>query len=519
MAAMRLHAAGKFAEALAEYEALLTEKGQSPEADYRLRTLLFKLYRHTGDIDHAVAMLEPLAEKNPGDAPLVKDFLEICMEHKRPQPVLRFARQMLRSYPNDVHLHELMATSYEQLGQYADMLPHMAPLLKADANRDEGFFIRYVRQLHRAGELALAERIVEKGLARHPQSQGLLELNALSQGLARQFTQAADTYRLIAAHYPDNRQAIALAGAMALLTTDFKEGFEEYAARPHISEMEKRFIDYCPKWQGEALRGKKLLLWCEQGIGDVLMFSGFTPWLQQQGADVTMVVAGKLMPLLARSFLEAKVIVDAHVSKEGVFDYHLPMGELIRYVLPHYIPAEHPPYLKPDAVRTAELRRRYAALAEAHGKKRLIGISWHTANPEVGFVRNVALEQWAPLFLLPDVQFISLQYDDHAAEIDAVNRRFPQALFCDPDIDAFKDVDALAAQIAALDHVITIDNFIAHLSGALGAPTTVLMPAMPDWRWGIEGATCRWYKSVTLERQEKSLEWKAVMQCVAAGLR
>jgi hypothetical protein len=183
-----------------------------------------------------------------------------------------------------------------------------------------------------------------------------------------------------------------------------------------------------------------------------------------------------------------------------------------------YEPAAHPPYLKADAERARTLRFRYAEPAAERGRKRLVGLSWHTTNPDMGFTRNVDLSELAPLFSLPGVQFVSLQYGDHADAIAEVNRRFRDVLFADPAVDAFGDLDGLAAQICAMDEVITIDNSTVHLSGALGVPTTLLLPTCPDWRWGLQRSDCRWYRNVACVRQEAVLNWKPVIKRVRAKL-
>ncbi len=91
---------------------------------------------------------------------------------------------------------------------------------------------------------------------------------------------------------------------------------------------------------------------------------------------------------------------------------------------------------------------------------------------------------------------MSLQYGDHAAEIDEINRRFPGALLADAAIDGFHDTDALAAQMQACDEVVSIQNATVHLAGALGITTTIMLSAASDWRWGLERTDSRWYSSV-----------------------
>ena len=191
------------------------------------------------------------------------------------------------------------------------------------------------------------------------------------------------------------------------------------------------------------------------------------------------------------------------------FDYRLPLGDLLKWALPHHTPAQHPPYLKADAERTDELRSRYLGHAGGQGKARLIGLSWHTTNPDVGFTRNLDLSVLDPLFSIGELQFVSLQYGDHAKEIAEANRRFRDVLFSDPQVDALNDIDALAAQMCRDGR----DYHHRQCNGPFGrcARSAHDLAAVhrTDWRWGLNGAGCRCTRAVRLEPAEGHAELEA----------
>jgi tetratricopeptide (TPR) repeat protein len=434
------------------------------------------------------------------------------------EDLLKTARAALKKQPRDVKLHELIAPVYEQLERYADALPHLEFMLSATPH-DRALTVRTIKALFMTGGFAKAQQIIKNWQAQEPVSVLAVRYMALAHALMGQFEQAQQSYAKAYEMDSSDSQSLMLSGAMKLLLSDAREGYEEYSARQTNKDL-ARLFDAIPPWSGEPVADKKIILWAEQGIGDVVMFLGLLPWLSGRKADITLALTRKLVPLVVRSFPELPIISEDTFSQTDctLFDYQMPMGQLIKHALPEYCPAKHPAYMKPDAQKVSALRERYLGYAKERSRKKLIGISWHTTNPAVGFARTITLPELDPLFSIPDLQFVSLQYGNHMADIESCNQRFRDIILHDAGIDAFGDIDALAAQIAAMDEVITIDNSTVHLAGALGVPATLMLSAMPDWRWGVTRGDCQWYGSVKLERQEVTLNWKPVLKRLRARL-
>ena len=117
------------------------------------------------------------------------------------------------------------------------------------------------------------------------------------------------------------------------------------------------------------------------------------------------------------------------------------------------------------------------------------------------------------------MRFVNLQYGDCAEEIARLDEQTGPTVHDWDDADPFNDLDGLAAQIAALDLVISVDNTTVHLAGALGVPTWTLVNAVPDWRWMLEREDSPWYPSVRLFRQTVRGEWTENIERVATELR
>jgi hypothetical protein len=121
------------------------------------------------------------------------------------------------------------------------------------------------------------------------------------------------------------------------------------------------------------------------------------------------------------------------------------------------------------------------------------------------------------LFERSDIRWISLQYGDRDA-LEQLTAATQAPVLIDCDVDQLADIDRFAAQIAALDMVITIDNSTAHIAGALGVPVWVMLPFAPDWRWLLERADSPWYPTMRLIRQPRRGDWQSVVQTVQKAL-
>jgi len=548
LVAMRLHVQGRADAAYAEYEALLRDYPKQSDILHGLGVIsmqrqdwaravehfsraaashpaqprhllpLAKCLAQSGERERAMQALAETLKADPLHQEAAELLEQLCLADPPPAgksyaPLER----LIAAHPEVRALRLIAVRVYQSAGAPALCLPHLEKLHRAGV-RSEAFYKQYGVILRDTGQYKHCLALCDEALAAFPASTDMLKLRSgIHLALSQYDAALADMARNVALA-PQDSHALTAVGIIKLLISEGREGFEEFSAhRDH--EIGKRGLEFAlPEWQGERLAGKHLLLWGSQGVGDIIMFASFLPWVLAEGARVTLALYPKLIPLFERSFPGIRLVLysrETATRYAGECDFHSIVGQLMRYAMPSYIPAQHPPFLKADMARAQALRDNYFA---ACGEKKLIGISWHTTNPETFAMRNIALAQWRPLFSLQGVQCISLQYGNHAAEIDSVNRDYPGAVYADPDTDAFADMDGLAAQIAAMDEVITIDNTTVHLSGALGVDTTLLLNAASDWRWGLKSNASRWYKSVTFERQAKILQWKPVMQRIGARL-
>ncbi|HEY1648868.1 MAG TPA: tetratricopeptide repeat-containing glycosyltransferase family protein [Terracidiphilus sp.] len=332
-------------------------------------------------------------------------------------------------------------------------------------------------------------------------------------------------YRRATALSPALADAAAAESAVLLLKGDFAAGWPGSEHRWQTSDHTTPPRDYpWPRWKGGPLASGRLLIWGEQGIGDEIMFAGLIPDILSDlacsGNRCILDCDPRLQPLFARSFPAIDVVTGfkpathPELQAESNVAAHLPSGSLpgLFRASSAAFAATTSPYLKPDPVQKARFRTRYA-----DGRK-LVGLAWYTSNKKTGRARSVDLSLFAPLFAAPGIRWISLQYGDHdALEKQAAAANAP--ILIDREVDQLTSIDRFAAQVAAMDLVITIDNSTAHLTGALAVPTWVLLPFAPDWRWQLDREDSPWYPSVHLFRQPQIGDWPSVVARVEDTLR
>ncbi|HEY7491993.1 MAG TPA: tetratricopeptide repeat protein [Candidatus Tectomicrobia bacterium] len=308
---------------------------------------------------------------------------------------------------------------------------------------------------------------------------------------------------------PHYAQAHTNLGLAMLQLGDYARGFAEYEWRGQTGQ----FLPFqCPhpQWDGRPIPDKTLLIHTEQGAGDAIQFARYLPLAAQRCGQLLLVCPPDLIPLLA-TLPGITQIRDAGALTVAEFDTHLPLLSLPRVfgTTRATIPAVVPYF------DVAALRRRKDLMALPQLES--------LARPKVGLVwagsptykhdrqRSCALQDFAPVLQTPGIAWYSLQTGDRSQEL----MQLPPDLRVQDLAPSLHDFGDTALLLDQLDLVLTVDTAVAHLAGALGKPVWVLLPAVPDWRWGLEGEQKPWYPTMRLFQQRRAGDWAAVMQRVA----
>lgn len=473
---------GDFGKARASFRAALAAAPDSPAALSNLGLLL----KEAGQFDEALVHLRRAFELDPDTESPLRNLMLALVDSNRAAEALAVGANALARNPDRYEAHLFMGIAHSRLLDPGRALASYDAAVRirpdaAEAHRNRG------KALQDLGNLQEAITSFDRALELQPD----YPVAGLDRAVAR------------------------------LLIGDFERGWEDYEARRASEDFPRRDAAF-PEWDGDSLQGRSVLVYCEQGLGDEIMFASCLPELIKTARDCTIECEPRLAGLFRRSFPGATVYPAApdrappdDVAERDI-DFELPAGSLPRIFRAKRDDfPRHAGYLKPDRARVDYWRKR---LAES-GARLKVGISWtggveKTRRP----LRSIALDRLLPILSVPNVSFVSLQYTPEAAS-DAAALRAAHGIRVEHWQEAIDDYAETAALVGALDLVISVCTAVVHLSGALGQRVWVMTPHSPEWRYGISGDAMPWYPSVKLIRQPVAGDWETVIAAVAANLR
>lgn len=309
-------------------------------------------------------------------------------------------------------------------------------------------------------------------------------------------------------------------GEIQLHDGDYAQGWENFASRA-MPRGPGESVLLRPRWEGEDITGKSVFVWSEQGVGDEIMFAAMLPTLLARAANVVVESDPRLVPILQRSFPAATIVAaleggEKHdLAEFGGIDFQVPMGDLGRFLFDDFRRLGPAPFLKADSARPAQIRQTYL---DGHAGKRLVGISWNSVNPVIGALKSLQLPAFEPLLTAPGHRFIDLQYGDTASARAEVKETLGIEILHDDSIDQMADLEAFAAQIMALDCVVSVSNTTVHMAAALGVPVFMVLGEAPMWRWSVTGDDSVWYRDLRIFRIADYDDWPALMAALAAAV-
>jgi tetratricopeptide (TPR) repeat protein len=333
------------------------------------------------------------------------------------------------------------------------------------------------------------------------------------------FDAAVRDYEAVLQEQPDHPEAHVNLGLALLARGEFARGWQEYEWRFEQATLEERERSFpFPRWEGEDLTDKTILVWKELSVGSQLLFAGMFPELLARAGYCIIECTPKLAPLFARSFPDCDVVPRTeppHPYTQHGIDFQVPSGSLGRWLrtgLDTFPQREG--YLVADPQRVARWKERLRELGA--GPK--IGFSWRSINTRgERALACTSPDQWRAILRTPGVQFVCLQYDECSAELQAARTAFGVPLHQFSELDLFNDLDETAALTRALDLVISAPTAASVLSAALGVPTWQFHHGA-DWQ--MHGAPRHpWLPALRRFQRGAYQPWEEVMSEAAAELR
>jgi tetratricopeptide (TPR) repeat protein len=460
------------------------EAPQDARAPWWLATTLSALPGPQVRAERREALLRAYALDPAADPALPLQLVLACREARDWSTIVRVCRERLAHYPADVEMAWQLSHAQWQ-----------------------------------CNDAAAAEATMRAAHAAAPGNAHVLAAIGMYLGEQARYDESE---RLLRASLDLDASAVQAAVDLAdleLRRGDWASGWPRFQARLAREDREPNNIvavmaRLCPRWQGEPLAGKTLVVHSEQGSGDDIQMVRFVPQLaariRDDGGRLVLAVRRALQPLLGRHFADCVSIEDGPIGQP---DYALPLMSLpfMLGLLPEDVRGDA--YLQADADKVAAWRERVRSCAPA--AKLHVGLVWSgSPTHRRDAKRSIPLPELAPLLALPDVAFYALTpgRDADVAALDARGYRVRNlsALYK----AGFDDV---AAHLGALDALVTIDSAPLHLGGASGRPVFAMLDHVSHWAWGTAEAQA-WYDSVELFRQPRPAMWVPVAERVAARL-
>jgi hypothetical protein len=369
----------------------------------------------------------------------------------------------------------------------------------------------------RRHDVASALAVMQACAAHHPLHAGALSGVAFCLLESARYEEAETTYRRAFEMAPNNVDIAVDLADLELRRGAWSEGWARFDRRLSRERQTGNVVlfaeSHAPRWRGEPLVGKRVVVYSELGLGDDLQFVRFYPRfadaVRNAGGHAQLAVRPPLLPLVKR-FVPDCVVVERDAFEAADFSVGMMSVPYWIGLMPDDVHGA--PYLQADPHRVGTWR---GLLNTGDSRALRVGLVWagsptHRRDSQ----RSIPVGALAPLWHLPNIAFYPVA---PGRDADVENMRASGASIVDVTQHYREDFHDSAALLTALDVLVTIDSSPLHLGGALGRPVLAMIDHASHWCWGV-GETQPWYDSVRLIRQEKAGDWQPVVVRVAAEL-
>tara|TARA_Y100001968_G_C19428412_1_gene755690 strand:+ start:224 stop:1798 length:1575 start_codon:yes stop_codon:yes gene_type:complete len=332
------------------------------------------------------------------------------------------------------------------------------------------------------------------------------------------YQKAKKSYEYALKIKPSSPEAKFNIAQILLLLGDYEIGLQYYEERFRALQGERLILTKTSleQWDGKnLLKNQKLIVIAEQGFGDTIQFVRYLPYLSKLGIDITLIAQKELYKLLKFSNLNIEITTnnDLHNIESGRWIPLLSIPKLLGVE-----PTK--PICSSKYLSTAdEIKKKWKPIINQQ-KQPIIGINWqgnpkHENSNSRG--RSILLEQLGPIANTISGSLLSFQKGYGSEQLLKCSFR-DKFVTCQEQIDLSLDFSESAALIELCDLIITTDTSLAHLSGALGKRTWLLLKYVPEWRWGLNKNETFWYPSIRLFRQRIIGDWEEVVQRICSEI-
>ena len=525
-----LHQQGLALKAMKRYQEALTRYNLAIENDPQQARFYVSrgiVLRHLEQYTAGLESLNQAIAINPKESGAYFEKGRTLLELKSPELALKSFQTTIALNPKQTETWQAMAIAYQDLRQFALALAAAEESLRI-APKDPEAHNNRANALHGLGRFDEAINAFQEAIRLKPALIAAYNNQGLSYQYMGDFESACQSYQKAISILPNSSGSHWGLGLCYLLQGDFLRGWEGYEWRWRMDNLPLRLLNESnlsmPRWQGQTLQGKKILLYAEQGLGDTIQFSRYANVLSQQGAErVYLLVQTELKDILG-SLEGVYEMIDPNTELLPACDYHCPLLSLPRILgtTIDTIPTANgvpPVYLQVSPEQIDRWAIRLKTKTQQRGGHIGIVVSGNS-NHYNDHHRSIPLEQilkhLIPVLteVSPSTRLVFLQDQIRESDQEIIDKN-PKVCHFISDIRNFTDT---AAIIMNLRLVISVDTAVAHLAAALRCTTWVLLPHTPDWRWMLHRLDSPWYPTMRLFRQTKYNDWVSALEDLSTAV-
>jgi len=507
---------GDWDKAVSTYQTAIELSDTTPE----LLNNLGDLYRKMGKWDLALQQFNIALDKNPTNENTLLNIANVYSEQKKYQQAEDILKNLVNNHTQNPKVYNNYAGLCNLLERSEDAENFSRKALSLNPNYPQALSNLGIA-LVRESNFSEAETVLNKAIQIMPTLvDAYINLGFLYHNIG-QFDKALTTYNKAIELDPKNDFPRWYRSFSNLLLGNFEQAWKDYEYGFTCGDRLVRNLSF-PTWHPQGNFSDDLLVIAEQGVGDQIMFASCLQDLQKNHKHIILECERRLKPLFKRSFPNITV-VGTKQNKEinWISNYPNISSQIAIGSLPYFFRndfSEFPnqqSYLSADQDAVQKWQARYEKLGPGYK----IGISWRAGNKVETKKRSSELLSWLPLLKTKNCYFINLQYGNHKDEIDQFQQETGIQIHDWDDSDSMQNIDDFAAQIKALDLVISMGNTNVHLAGSLGVPAWCIIPYVPSWRWLFQGSRSPWYQSVKIYRQATMNNWTDTIKTVSNDLQ
>ena len=460
-------------------------------------------YHEMGDLENAIIFYKKCTALDPNNAePFTR--LAMCYRFKRRYEEAVINLNLSLKIQNTKEKILLLGNIYKESGNFEKAQIHFENIINSYTDNFEGKIALANLEIDK-GNIDKANNLLQNLLLMPSTSPEMLLRIKIDLGkilMAKgEYSKAINEYLTIGASNPNIAYNLALCH---LFLQKYELGWNYHEERIKLNTFGKlrtRYFSFTkPTWDPNRPK-KNLLIWGEQGIGDVILQSQFIEMLKNDISNLTLAVEKKLISFFKNIYPDIEIINIDEIDQYSNYDFHLPTGSL----------GKHFQKIFDVAKLNSKPKYNFSDKKVPHKKNKLrCGLSWQSTNKLFGHKKSIQLNQLSEVLRNDEIEFINLQFSYDKNEVENMEKKLKKEIFTSHEIDCYSDIKGVAALINSCDLVITISNSNAHIAGKLGINTFLLLPFSDGklWYWGTnDDMQIPWYPAITPIRCKNQNDW------------